>query len=82
MQINKEDIKKYLPHREPFLFIDEVVSIKDDNEIHFSVQNLNFSELFELVTLMGDGYYQTETENTKINSEVMNLIDEYKSLNF
>ena len=34
MQIKKEDIKKYLPHREPFLFIDEVVSIKDDNQIH------------------------------------------------
>ena len=34
MQIKKEDIKKYLPHREPFLFIDEVVSIKNDNEIH------------------------------------------------
>ena len=33
MQIKKEDIKKYLPHREPFLFIDEVVSIKDDNQI-------------------------------------------------
>ena len=34
MQIKKEDIKKYLPHREPFLFIDEVVSIKNDNKIH------------------------------------------------
>ena len=34
MQIKKEDIKKYLPHREPFLFIDEVVSIKDDSQIH------------------------------------------------
>ena len=34
MQIKKEDIKKYLPHREPFLFIDEVISIKDNNQIH------------------------------------------------
>ena len=34
MQINKEDIKKYLPHREPFLFIDEVVGIKDNKQIH------------------------------------------------
>ena len=34
MHIKKEDIKKYLPHREPFLFIDEVINIKDNNEIH------------------------------------------------
>ena len=34
MQISKDDIKKYLPHREPFLFIDEVVNIDKNNEIH------------------------------------------------
>tara|TARA_B100000614_G_scaffold64283_1_gene56967 strand:+ start:151 stop:591 length:441 start_codon:yes stop_codon:yes gene_type:complete len=34
MNINKDDIKKYLPHREPFLFIDEVVDIKDNQIIH------------------------------------------------
>ena len=34
MKIKKEDIKKYLPHREPFLFIDEVIEIKENNEIH------------------------------------------------
>ena len=34
MKIKKEDIKKYLPHREPFLFIDEVVKIKENKEIH------------------------------------------------
>ena len=34
MNINKDDIKKYLPHREPFLFIDEVVSIKNNEIIH------------------------------------------------
>tara|TARA_Y100000768_G_scaffold140016_1_gene104335 strand:- start:62 stop:505 length:444 start_codon:yes stop_codon:yes gene_type:complete len=34
LKINKEDIKKYLPHREPFLFIDEVVQIKENKEIH------------------------------------------------
>ncbi|MAU69697.1 MAG: 3-hydroxyacyl-[acyl-carrier-protein] dehydratase FabZ [Gammaproteobacteria bacterium] len=34
MKIKKEDIKKYLPHREPFLFIDEVVQIKENKEIH------------------------------------------------
>ena len=27
MKISKDDIKKYLPHREPFLFIDELVNI-------------------------------------------------------
>ncbi len=34
MRIKKEDIKKYLPHREPFLFIDEVLDIKENIEIH------------------------------------------------
>ena len=34
MKIKKEDIKKYLPHREPFLFIDEVIQIKENKEIH------------------------------------------------
>ena len=26
--LNKEQIKKYIPHREPFLFIDELIDIK------------------------------------------------------
>ena len=34
MQITKDDIKKYLPHREPFLFIDEVINIDENKEIH------------------------------------------------
>ena len=33
MKIGKEDIKKYLPHREPFLFVDEVIEIMK-KEIH------------------------------------------------
>ena len=31
---NQDDIKKYLPHREPFLFIDEVVEIDENETIH------------------------------------------------
>ena len=34
MKILKDDIKKYLPHREPFLFIDEVIDIDQNNKIH------------------------------------------------
>jgi len=34
LRIKKEDIKKYLPHREPFLFVDEVLNIKENVEIH------------------------------------------------
>jgi 3-hydroxyacyl-[acyl-carrier-protein] dehydratase len=34
MKISKDDIKKYLPHREPFLFIDEVIDIDQNNKIH------------------------------------------------
>ena len=31
---SKDDIEKYLPHRDPFLFIDEVISIEEGNKIH------------------------------------------------
>ena len=34
MRIKKEDIKKYLPLREPFLFVDEVLDIKENSGIH------------------------------------------------
>ena len=34
MKILKDDIKKYLPHRDPFLFIDEVMDIDQNNQIH------------------------------------------------
>ena len=34
MILNQDDIKKYLPHREPFLFIDEVVKIDENETIH------------------------------------------------
>ena len=34
MKIDSKDIRKYLPHREPFLFIDEVINIKKNKEIH------------------------------------------------
>ena len=34
MILNQDDIKKYLPHREPFLFIDEVVEIDENETIH------------------------------------------------
>jgi len=34
LKIGKEDIKKYLPHREPFLFVDEVIEINEKKEIH------------------------------------------------
>ncbi|RZO15717.1 MAG: 3-hydroxyacyl-ACP dehydratase FabZ [SAR86 cluster bacterium] len=34
MKIEREDISKYLPHRDPFLFIDEVIALKKGEEIH------------------------------------------------
>ena len=33
MILNKEQIKEYIPHRDPFLFVDEVVEIIDDKKI-------------------------------------------------
>ena len=34
MLMEKDEIKKYLPHREPFLFIDAVVEIIENETIH------------------------------------------------
>jgi len=34
MLMEKDEIKKYLPHREPFLFIDRVVEIIENETIH------------------------------------------------
>ena len=33
MYLNKDQIKEYIPHREPFLFVDEVVQIEKDTRI-------------------------------------------------
>ena len=29
-----EEVLKYLPHREPFLFVDEIVEVDEGNSIH------------------------------------------------
>ena len=45
MKIKKEDIKKYLPHREPFLFVDEVIEVTENKEIH-ATKYINEDEYF------------------------------------
>ena len=37
MILARDEILKYLPHRDPFLFIDEVISIEEGNNIHASM---------------------------------------------
>ncbi|MDI6860999.1 MAG: 3-hydroxyacyl-ACP dehydratase FabZ [Caldisericia bacterium] len=32
--MKKEDIKKYLPHREPFLFVDEIIELEEGKRIY------------------------------------------------
>ena len=34
ISLSQNKIKEYIPHREPFLFIDEVIDIDINNEIH------------------------------------------------
>ena len=34
MTASKNDVLKYLPHREPFLFVDEVLSLNKGSDIH------------------------------------------------
>ena len=45
MILPKEEILRYLPHRDPFLFIDEVISIDEGNNIH-AVMNVRHDSLF------------------------------------
>ena len=33
MILNKDEIKKYLPHRDPFLFVDEIIEFKASESI-------------------------------------------------
>ena len=43
MAASKNDVLKYLPHREPFLFVDEVLTINKGSDIH-AVKRLSGDE--------------------------------------
>ena len=45
MSIAKDDILKYLPHRDPFLFVDEVLEINEGMDIH-AIKRLTGDEDF------------------------------------
>jgi len=45
VKIDREDISKYLPHRDPFLFIDEVIALKKGEEIH-AIKHIQEDEYF------------------------------------
>ena len=45
MILVRDEILKYLPHRDPFLFIDEVISIEEGNNIHASM-NIKDDDVF------------------------------------
>jgi|Deesub1362A_J573_1020465.scaffolds.fasta_scaffold00289_34 3-hydroxyacyl-[acyl-carrier-protein] dehydratase len=45
MDWDKEEIKRILPHREPFLFVDRIVSI-EGNERVIAVKDINGDEAF------------------------------------
>lgn len=44
-KLNKEDIKKIIPHREPFLLIDEVLEVEPGKSIK-AVKNVDTSEYY------------------------------------
>ena len=43
MAASKNDVLKYLPHREPFLFVDEVLTLNKGSDIH-AVKRLSGNE--------------------------------------
>ena len=45
MILARDEILKYLPHKDPFLFIDEVISIEEGNNIHASM-NIKDDDVF------------------------------------
>ena len=46
MILSGEEILKYLPHRDPFLFIDEVISLEEGDNIH-AVMHLSLIHISE-----------------------------------
>ena len=47
MIMSSEDILKYLPHRDPFLFVDEVISLEEGSNIHAVMNIKNESHFLE-----------------------------------
>ena len=45
MILSKEEILKYLPYRDPFLFIDEVISLEEGDSIH-AVMHIKDEDVF------------------------------------
>tara|TARA_B100001057_G_scaffold374060_1_gene378611 strand:- start:7104 stop:7544 length:441 start_codon:yes stop_codon:yes gene_type:complete len=45
MILSKEDVYRYLPHRDPFLFIDKVISLEEGKKIH-AVMHINKDSVF------------------------------------
>jgi 3-hydroxyacyl-[acyl-carrier-protein] dehydratase len=47
MSKNTEEVTKYLPHRNPFLFIDEIVSVEAGKKIHCIKNNTPDEDYFK-----------------------------------
>ena len=47
MSKNTEEVTKYLPHRNPFLFIDEIVSVEVEKKIHCIKNNSPDEDYFK-----------------------------------
>ena len=47
MSKNTEEVTKYLPHRNPFLFIDEIVSVEVGKKIHCKKNNSPDEDYFK-----------------------------------
>lgn len=45
MQISNQHVEKYLPHRKPFLFIDEVIEVVKGEKIH-AIKKISEDEYF------------------------------------
>lgn len=54
MQLNKDEVMKILPHREPFLFVDEITSVEALGEVN---------ELKDLVGAVVKGNYTTREDH-------------------
>ncbi|EPZ50153.1 3-hydroxyacyl-ACP dehydratase FabZ family protein [Halobacteriovorax sp. HFRX-2_2] len=54
MQLNKEQVMQILPHREPFLFVDEITSVEAVGEVN---------ELKDLVGAVVKGNYTTREDH-------------------
>ena len=71
MILSGEEILKYLPHRDPFLFIDEVISLEEGDNIH-AVMHVKDENVFLEGPFPRESYCAWSNSNRSYGSSIRN----------